>query len=117
MLVDLASATKSNGESPEGLGGNTESDDTGEGGAILGEGIGGAVAWGTLLGIEGAGTDGGGEGAALAVGLGTTGGRGGVLETTLGVGVSPSAESKIAPTLSAVSVLEGSLRMLPILDL
>ena len=60
MLVDLASATRSNGESPEGLGVNTDSDDTGEGGAILGDGIGGAVALGTLFGVEGAGIDGGG---------------------------------------------------------
>ena len=113
MLVDRASATKSKGESDGVVGVNTESVETGEGGAILGEGIGGGVACGVVFG--GTGTEGGG--ACTGLGVGSGGRGGGDFAFTFVGGTSPSAVSKIAPTLSAAPVFNGSFRILPILDL
>ena len=118
MLVDLASATRSNGESLGALGVKTVSVDMGEGGAIVGVGIGGGVDVGVLFGKDGAGVEVRGGGGGVAVVLGAEGVPVvGIFGPDFGVGVSPRAVSNIAPTLSAVPDLDGSLRILLIFDL
>ena len=113
MLVDLASAIRSSGDSPGASG--VKIDASGAGGGVLTGGIGGSVEGGG----DGVDEGGGGGVGGAETGFEVDGGGGGVegILAFSAVGGSPKTDSNNDPTLSACFVAELVFCKLPILDL